>query len=111
MPARHIGVGVRSIGAPGSDALKARRQSGVEKKSGEGDTDLRRRAGRGAAFCGRCKRRVKQDRLSRPKRNPRLVDQPLIDVARDVAGIGRGGQTNRLLEPEHRLALKVAAQP
>ena len=90
LPARHIGVGVGSVVAPGGDALKSRRQRRVEKKSSEGDADLRRRAGRGAAFCGRCKRRVEQDRLSRLKRNPRLVDEPLIDVARDVAGIGRG---------------------
>ena len=58
LPARHIGVCVRSIGAPGGDALEARRQGRVEKKSSEGDADLRRRAGRGAAFCGRCKGRV-----------------------------------------------------
>src|ERR1700722_7272290 len=108
---RHIGVSVGSVGAARADTLKARRQGRVEKKSSEGHTGLRRNASRGAAFGGGGEGRVHEDRLPRPKRSPRLRDKPLIDVARDVAGIGGSWQMNRLFDPEHDLALDVAAQP
>ncbi len=36
---------------------------------------------------------------------------PLIDIARDIAGVGRSWQTIRFFDPKHRLALDIAAQP
>ena len=73
----------RSVTSPGGDALKPLVQGRVGKKSGEGDADLRRQAGRCAAFGGARKGHIERDRLPGPKANSSFVDEPLVDVARE----------------------------
>src|SRR5580700_2095711 len=108
---RYIGVSVGSVGAARANTLKARRQGRVEKESRKRDAGFSRQASRGAAFGCRREGRIDEDRLPCPKRSPRLHDKPLVNAARNVVGIGGSWQMNRLLDPEHDLALDVAAQP